>query len=74
MQEMSRSETRKFIIDVKEVWCHTVEVELPANATRQQIVEAVQGKLADGEEGTTEYDNTLAPEQWNVRDDEGRYL
>ena len=25
----------KFTVDVKEVWCHTVEVDLPTTATKE---------------------------------------
>jgi hypothetical protein len=41
----------KFTVDVKEVWSHTVEVELPAGATKEQILEAAKQRLAEGDDG-----------------------
>ena len=38
----------KFTVDVKEVWCHTVEVELPTDATKEEILAAVNEKIAEG--------------------------
>jgi hypothetical protein len=58
----------KFSVDVKEVWCHTVEVELPAGATKEQILNAANDKIAEGDEGETEYSHTLDPDTWTVRD------
>ena len=66
--------TKRFTVEVKEVWCHAVEVELPANATRQQIIDAANEKIAEGDEGNTEYDYTLDPDKWNVRDEGGNFL
>ena len=64
----------KYIVDVKEVWCHTVEVELPANATKEQIVAVVNQKIAEGDDGNTEYSHTRDPEHWTVRDSDGKHL
>ena len=33
-------ETKKFIVEVKEVWTLAVEVEFPATATKEQIMAA----------------------------------
>jgi hypothetical protein len=57
----------KFSVDVKEVWCHTVEVELPAHATREEIVAAVNEKVAEGHEEEMEYSHTLDPDTWAIR-------
>lgn len=64
----------KFTVDVKEVWCHTVEVELATDATKEQILAAVNEKIAEGDEGETEYSHTLEPETWTVRNSQGKYL
>ena len=64
----------KFIVDVKEVWCHSIEVDLPADASKEQILAAAQVKIEEGDEGETEYSHTLDPDTWNVRDEAGRYL
>ena len=64
----------KFTVDVKEVWCHIVEVEVPANATKEEILAAANEQIAEGDEGNTEYSHTLDPENWNVRDEQGKYL
>ena len=69
-----KPKTKRFTVDVKEVWCHSVEVKLPADATRDEIVEAAQAKLEEGDEDKTECDYTLAPDKWNVRDEGGKYL
>ena len=66
--------TKKFTVDVKEVWCHTIEVELPTDASKEQILAAANKKIAEGDEGHTEYDYTLDPDKWNVRDGDGNYL
>jgi PhoPQ-activated pathogenicity-related protein len=64
----------KFTVDVKEVWCHTVEVELPESATRQQIIDAVNDKIEEDDEGNMEYSHTLDPDQWTIRDEQGKCL
>jgi hypothetical protein len=65
----------KFSVDVKEVWEYTIEVELPADATKEQILAAANRKIGDGDQGNDmEYSHTLAPEQWSVRDEKGNYL
>ena len=66
--------TERFTVDVKEVWCHTIEIEVPAGSSREDILAAAQRRLSDGEEGTTEYDSTLPPATWNVRDNQGKYF
>ena len=62
-----------FSVDVQEVWSHTVEVELSADSTKDQILEAANQKIAEGDEGQTEYSHTLEPENWTVRNAEGNY-
>jgi hypothetical protein len=69
-----KPKTKRFTVEVKEVWCHAVEVKLSADATRDQIVEAAQAKLEEGDDGSTEYDYTLDPDRWNVRDEGGNFL
>jgi hypothetical protein len=64
----------KFTVDVKEVWCHTVEVDLPTNATKEQIVAAANDKSEEGDDGNTEYSHTLDPETWTIRDSHGKNL
>ena len=64
----------KFTVDINEVWCHTIEVELPANAAKEQIIEAANQKLAEGDEGSTEYSHTLDADTWTVRDETGNHL
>ena len=74
MPKAKKNKTKKFTVDVKEVWCHVVNVELPANATKDQILEAANKKIEAGDDGSTEYDYTLDPENWTVRDADGNYL
>ncbi|MGA2030997.1 MAG: hypothetical protein ABSG68_01970 [Thermoguttaceae bacterium] len=70
-----KPETKRFTVEVKELWCHAVEVKLPANATRQQIIDAANEKIATGDDGdNTEYDYTLDSDKWNVRDEGGNLL
>lgn len=71
---MPKAKKKKFTVDVKEVWCHVVNVELPANATKAQILDAATEKIDAGDEGKTEYDYTLNPDKWTVRDADGNYL
>ncbi len=64
----------KFSVDVKEVWCHAVEVDLPTDATKEQILAAANEKIEEGDDGNTEYSHTLDPDTWTVRDSHGKYL
>jgi hypothetical protein len=70
---MKTKKLAKFTVGVKEVWEHTLTVELPANATKEQILEAANQLIAEGDEGTTEYSHTLDTDQWTVRDKDGNY-
>lgn len=71
MAKRTRAKTKKYTVEVKELWCHTIEVELPAGSTWQQIIDAARKKVAEGDEGSTEYSHTFVPETWNVRDEQG---
>ena len=64
----------KFTVDVKEVWCHAVEVDLPANATKDEILAAANEKIEEGDDGNTEYSHTLDPDTWTICDSQGKYL
>jgi hypothetical protein len=64
----------KFTVDVKEVWCHTVEVDLPADVTKEQILAAANDKIEEGDDGNTEYSHTLDTNTWTVRDSHDKYL
>ena len=67
-------ETKKFIVEVKEVWTLAVEVELPATATKEQILDAANDKIEEGDTGESEYDYTLDSDEWTVRDEDGKHL
>jgi hypothetical protein len=64
----------KFTVDVKEVWCHTVEVDLSTDATKEQILAAVNEKIEEGDDGNTEYSHTLDPDTWTIREPQGKHL
>jgi hypothetical protein len=64
----------KFTVDVKEVWSHTVEVELSTDATKEQILAAANEKIEEGDDDNTEYSHTLDPDTWTVRNSQGKYL
>ena len=64
----------KFTVDVKEVWCHTVEVDLATDATKEQILAAANKKIEEGDDDHTEYSHTLDPETWTIRGSQGKYL
>jgi hypothetical protein len=66
--------TKRFIVEVKEVWTLAVEVELPATATKKQILDAANDKIEAGETGESEYDYTLDPDEWTVRDEDEKHL
>jgi len=72
-QSVKEPEMVDFSVGVKEVWEHILTVKLPANATKEQILEAANQLIAEGDEGTTEYSHTLDPNQWTVRDEKGNY-
>ena len=57
----------KFTVDVKEVWCHTVEVELPSKATKEEILAAANKQIEESDDGETEYSHTLEPDTWTIR-------
>jgi hypothetical protein len=65
---------KKYIVEVKEVWTLAVEVEVPANATKEQILDAANDKIEEGDNGESQYDYTLDPDEWTVRDEEGKHL
>jgi hypothetical protein len=66
--------TKKYIVEVKEVWSVEVEVELPATATKEQILNAANDKIEEGDNGESQYDYTLEPDDWTVRDGKGKHL
>jgi hypothetical protein len=63
-------------VNVKEVWDHSIEIEVPDNATRDEIVDAAQ-RVISGEESaitdTTEYNRTMDSDMWTVRDGDREY-
>ena len=63
-----------FTVDVMEVWTRCITVELPKNATVEQIREQANLRIQESDEGVTEYSRTRDPETWTVRDSSGRYL
>ena len=71
---MTRRELKDFHVEVKEVWSRTIRLKLPANATRDQVLAAVNKKIENEGEGTTEYSHTLDQDMWTVRDDYGNYM
>ena len=64
----------RFTVDVKEVWTRSITVELPETATAEQVREQANRQIQESDEGATEYSRTLDPENWTVRDSNGRYL
>ena len=65
----------KFVVEVKEVWSYAVEVELPDDATKQQVLEAANQQLEEEDHGENmEYDRTLDPDSWTVSNKAGRHL
>jgi hypothetical protein len=56
-------------VDVKEVWSHTVRVEVPDDATKEDILEAANQvvEFEANDPTITEYDWTLDPNMWTVR-------
>lgn len=65
----------KFVVEVKEVWSYPVEVELPADATKEQVLEAANQQLEEEDHGENmEYDRTLNPDTWTVRNETGNHL
>lgn len=75
----------KITVEIKEVHSHIVTVEVPDNwpnrsesqrqrSIREAALETAQQLIAEGHEGELEYDRTLDPEQWTVRDENGNYF
>lgn len=64
----------KVIVEIKEVHCSTVVLYVASNATREEITQAAQDKAGDASSLALEYSHTLDQENWNVRDDQGRYF
>lgn len=82
----------KITVEVKEVWSHTVIVDVPDEQIegfvsitgyseeqrkgyiRQVALEAANQLIAEGDEGELEYNRTLDPDQWTVRDEKGNYF
>ncbi len=74
MAKKTQPKTKKFTVDVKEVWSHIITVELPADATKDRVLEAANQKIAEGDDGSTEYSHTLDQDAWTVRNEQGNYL
>jgi len=53
-------------VGVKEVWEHTIEVEVPEDASDGQILDAANDYIAENGEGEDEYDYTLGSETWVI--------
>jgi hypothetical protein len=64
----------KVSVTVKEVWDHIIEVEVPDNATKEQILEAANVFISKGDEGRQEYSYTLEPDMWTVVLPNGNYI
>jgi hypothetical protein len=56
----------KIKVGIKEVWEHTVEVEVPDGATDSEIFDAANDFIADSDEGEDEYDYTLDENKWVI--------
>jgi predicted RNase H-like HicB family nuclease len=70
----------KITVEIKEVHSHIITVDVPDNwsqrqrSIREAALETAQQLIAEGHEGELEYDRTLDPEQWTVRDENGNYF
>lgn len=59
---------RKIVVDIKEVWSVEVVVEVPDDATKDEILETATKKFEEGEHGESEYSHTLDRDVWTVRE------
>ena len=64
---------KKVQVDVKEIWDHTITVEVPDDATRQEIIAAAEEIMETSGDGETEYNRTMDSDMWTVRDGDHYY-
>ena len=65
----------RIIVEVKEVWSVAVTIEVPDNATKDEMLATATEKFEEGEHGESEYGHTLDRDAWTVREaDSGKYL
>lgn len=64
----------KIFVDIKEIWSATVTVEVPENATRDEMLEAATTAFEENGTDTSEYDRTMERDHWTVRKENGDYV
>lgn len=65
----------KAFVEVKEIHTVCIEVEHPQGATIDEIRELAKDKIEEGvDDLPIEYNDTMAPKHWTVRDEAGNYL
>lgn len=75
----------KYTVEVAEIWKRTFVVEMPEGEAEKALVggESLATRIrakanemsgAGEEDGGFEYSDTLEPEEWTVRTEEGEYL
>ena len=66
---------RSITVEVKEVWSVAVTIEVPDNATKDEMLTVAAERFEEGEHGESEYSHTLGRDTWTVREAEsGKYL
>lgn len=56
----------KVRVGVKEVWIQTVELDVPKNATDDEIKDRVNDSIEEYDGDEIRYDHTLCPDQWTI--------
>ena len=61
---------RKVVVEIREVYAVSVEVECPDGATKDEILELAAKHFEENGSDAIEYSHTLGREVWTVRDAE----
>lgn len=64
----------KVIVEIAEVHKSIREIEVPDDATDEQIREAAAKDAGDANELNLEYSHTLEPEKWTIRKKNGDFI
>lgn len=64
----------KVFVEISEVHKSIRELEVPDEATPEQIRTLAREEAGEAYELNLEYSHTLDPEHWNIRRENGQYL
>ena len=65
----------RYSVDIKVLFNDTVDVDLPATATRQEVVDAAKAKYEKEGSHTSEYGgHVFDNDTWTITNEDGEYI